>query len=94
MTRPEAGLTPAERAGDLDRIERALRAAVRDALLRHKRDGDPVAVWRDGRVVWIQPDDIPIPDEPAERSGADGAPASDAVGGTAGAKPADEVSHE
>jgi len=52
--------TPAERAGDLQRIERALRAAVRDALLRHKRDGDPVAVWREGRVVWLQPDEIPV----------------------------------
>ena len=65
MTLPNAGPTPAERAGDLDRIERALRAAVRDALLRHKRDGDPVAVWREGQVVWLQADDIPVtPDEP------------------------------
>lgn len=65
MTVPDSSLTPAERASDLERIERALRAAVRDALLRHKRDGDPVAVWREGRVVWLQPDDIPItPDEP------------------------------
>jgi hypothetical protein len=65
MILPNTGPIPAERAGDLDRIERALRAAVRDALLRHKRDGDPVAVWREGRVVWLQPDDIPIaPEEP------------------------------
>lgn len=60
MTRENTALTPAERVRDLQRIERALRAAVRDALLRHKRDGDPVAVWRDGRVVWIQAEDIPI----------------------------------
>jgi hypothetical protein len=59
MTIPDSGPTPAERADDLDRIERALRAAVRDALQRHKRDGDPVAVWRDGRVVWLSPDQIP-----------------------------------
>ena len=61
MTIPDSGPTPAERAGDLDRIERALRAAVRDALQRHKRDGDPVAVWREGRVVWLSPDQIPTP---------------------------------
>ena len=60
MTFPDSSLTPAERASDPERIERALRAAVRDALLRHKRDGDPVAVWRDGRVVWLQPDDIVV----------------------------------
>jgi hypothetical protein len=59
MTIPNSGLTPAERVSDLDRIERALRAAVRDALQRHKRDGDPVAVWREGRVVWLPPDQIP-----------------------------------
>jgi hypothetical protein len=59
MTSPNAGPTPAERVADPDRIERALRAAVRDALLRHKRDGDPIAVWREGRVVWLQPDEIP-----------------------------------
>ena len=59
MTSPDSGPTPAERVGDLERVERALRAAVRDALQRHKRDGDPVAVWREGRVVWLTPDQIP-----------------------------------
>jgi hypothetical protein len=67
MTIPNSGLTPAERVRDLDRIERALRAAVRDALQRHKRDGDPVAVWREGRVVWLPPDQIPsVSDESSE----------------------------
>jgi hypothetical protein len=60
MTSQGSPLSPSERADDLDLIERALRAAVRDALQRHKRDGDPVAVWREGRVVWLQPDEIPI----------------------------------
>lgn len=67
MTVPNSGPTPAERAGDPERIERALRAAVRDALQRHKRDGDPVAVWREGRVVWLPPDEIPtLVDESSE----------------------------
>ena len=67
MTHPaDADLTPAERAVDLPRILRALRQAVQDALRRHKLDGDPVAVWRDGRVVWIQPEDIPVSVEPEE----------------------------
>jgi len=70
MTIPNSGPTPAERAGDLDRIERALRAAVRDALRRHKRDGDPVAVWREDRVVWLPPDQIPAAsDESSEDTG-------------------------
>ena len=69
MTIPNSGPTPAERIKDLDRIERALRAAVRDAVQRHKRDGDPVAVWREGRVVWLPPDQIPTADESSEAPG-------------------------
>jgi hypothetical protein len=52
-------LTPAERVDDLPRVLRALRAAVRDALAAHKRAGNPVAVWEDGRAVVIQAHDIP-----------------------------------
>jgi hypothetical protein len=69
MTMPNSGATPVERAADLDRIGRALRAGVCDALQRHKRDGDPVAVWREGRVVWLPPDQIPTADESTETPG-------------------------
>jgi hypothetical protein len=51
---------PAERIHDLPRILRALRQAVREALLDHKRAGNPVAIWKDGRVEWVQPEDIPV----------------------------------
>jgi hypothetical protein len=44
---------------DLPRILAAMEAAVREALARHKLAGNPVAIWRDGQVVWIQPEDIP-----------------------------------
>lgn len=44
----------------LARIQQALGEAVREAILRHKREGNPVAVWRDGKVVWIEPRDIPV----------------------------------
>jgi hypothetical protein len=37
-----------------------LQQAVREALLDHKRAGNPVPVWRDGRVAWIAPNDIEI----------------------------------
>jgi hypothetical protein len=50
---------PAERVDDIPRILKALKQAVREALLRHKQAGNPVAIWQDGRVVWIQPKDIP-----------------------------------
>jgi hypothetical protein len=40
-------------------IDRALAKAVSEALRQHKRAGNPVASWQGGKVVWIQPKDIP-----------------------------------
>lgn len=48
-----------DEAALLVRIEQALARAVREALVRHKIAGNPVAIWRDGKVVWIEPRDIP-----------------------------------
>ena len=55
----EEAAPPAERVHDIPRMLRAMQQAVREAIWRHKLAGHPVAVWRDGRVVWIQPEDIP-----------------------------------
>lgn len=55
----DSGLTPLDRVEDVPRILAAMRRAVRDALLEHKRLGNPIAVWREGRVVWLSPDEIP-----------------------------------
>ena len=41
-------------------IDTALRNAVQQALLQHKRAGNPVAEWRDGKVVLIKPEDIVV----------------------------------
>ena len=40
-------------------VEQAINRGIREALLRHKQAGLPVAVSRDGKVVLIQPEDIP-----------------------------------
>jgi len=60
---PRSNPTPAERVEDIPRMVRALRQAVTEALQRHKLAGNPVAVWREGRVEWVRPEDIPSPDE-------------------------------
>jgi hypothetical protein len=52
--------SPAQRVDDSALILREMRRAVREALLRHKRLGNAVAVWRNGKVVWIPPDEIPV----------------------------------
>jgi hypothetical protein len=41
-------------------IDSALQQAVREALIRHKKLGNPVAVWRDGKVVIVPPEEIPV----------------------------------
>ena len=51
-----------EHVEDLPRIERALRRAIRDALAMHKRMGNPIAVWRDGAVEWVPPEEIVLDD--------------------------------
>lgn len=43
-------------------IDRAVELAARDAVLLHKRMGKPMPVWRDGRTVWIQPEEIEVPE--------------------------------
>lgn len=40
-------------------VEQALQRAVRAALVRHKKLGGSVAVWRDGRAVVLPPEEIP-----------------------------------
>jgi hypothetical protein len=41
-------------------VERALQESVREAMLEHKRLGLPAVEWRDGRVVWVPPEEIQI----------------------------------
>ena len=61
-TARDSDLTPAERVHDIPRILEQMGLAVREALLQHKRAGNPIAVWRNGRVEIIQPEDIPVED--------------------------------
>jgi len=44
---------------DEQAVERALRKGVAQALWRHKRLGQSIAVWRDGRVVHLSAEEIP-----------------------------------
>jgi len=44
-----------EQACDPDEILAAIHRGVREAIDRHRARGEPIVVWRDGRVVWLQP---------------------------------------
>lgn len=39
-------------------IDEALKQGVRDAMLRHKEAGLPVVIYRDGKTVWVKPEDL------------------------------------
>lgn len=39
---------------DEKRITEALQRAVSEAIEMHRRAGNPIAVWRNGRDVWIE----------------------------------------
>ncbi len=41
-------------------IDKALKEGVREALIRHKQASNPIVVWRDGKVVWLKPEEIPV----------------------------------
>jgi hypothetical protein len=38
-------------------IDEAMNAAVRDAVQLHKEKGLPMVVWRNGKILWISPEE-------------------------------------
>lgn len=45
---------------DAAEIEKALAKAVRKALIFHKKMGQPIAVWKDGKPTWIPSEEIDV----------------------------------
>lgn len=50
----------AEAFSNPEKITQALAKGVREALLKHKQAGNPIVVWRDGKMVWLDPEEIPV----------------------------------
>ena len=48
------------------RAEEAFKKAVASAIAEHKRVGHSIAIWRDGKVVHIPPDQIEVRECPAK----------------------------
>ena len=44
----------AEILSDEKKITEALQRAVREAVEMHKRAGNPLAIWKDGKAVWVE----------------------------------------
>lgn len=45
----------------LKRIDIGVQRGVAKALSEHKRLGQPIVVWRDGKIVEIPPEEIVVP---------------------------------
>jgi len=57
---PTRWRTIAEMMIDGSESDDALHRAVREALIRHKKLGNSIAVWRDGKAVIAPPDEIRV----------------------------------
>ncbi|MBI2311417.1 MAG: hypothetical protein HYU77_02820 [Betaproteobacteria bacterium] len=63
MQEERASTTIDEAFSDGRLIDEALAKSVQEALRRHKQAGNPVVEWRDGKIVWVAPEQITV--EPA-----------------------------
>ena len=44
-------------------IDAAIERAQRRVMIGHRQLGIPIAIWREGRVVEVPPESIPVPEE-------------------------------
>ena len=52
-----------QRIRDREGVRQAIRKGVQEALRVHKRLGHPIVTERDGKVVWIRPEEIELDEE-------------------------------
>lgn len=45
----------------MKRIDLGVREGAAKALAQHKREGYPIAVWKDEKIVIIPPEEIQVP---------------------------------
>lgn len=39
-------------------IDEAVKKAVKEAVLKHKQAGNPIVGMKDGKMVWLRPEEI------------------------------------
>ncbi|HJS08501.1 MAG TPA: hypothetical protein VJ809_12605 [Pirellulales bacterium] len=62
-------LTPEELLQEAEPLTAAAREAVREALAVHKKLGNSIVVWRDGKVVIVPPEKIVVDSPPSNGNG-------------------------
>ena len=56
----EIAVTAVGRNDPVARLVLAAQEAVRAALRDHRRAGNPIAIWRNGKVVLLPPEEIEV----------------------------------
>ena len=51
---------PVELMKDDKAVTAAIANGIRAAIRRHKLLGESIVVWKNGKVVWIKPEDIEV----------------------------------
>jgi hypothetical protein len=64
MTQPR--LDPETMVRDGAAIDRAIIAARRRVIRRHRQLGVPLVIWRDGRVMEVAPESVDLPESDAD----------------------------
>jgi len=41
-------------------IDEAVRQAVKEAVLKHKQAGNTIVAMKDGKMVWLKPEEINV----------------------------------
>ncbi len=45
---------------DAEKVREIIQSGIHAALLKHKQAGNPVCTWKNGNVVWINPQHINV----------------------------------
>lgn len=56
-------ISVSDRMRDSKGMEDAMAEAIQETVREHKLLGFPIVVWRDGKVVWVPPEEIELTDE-------------------------------
>ncbi len=45
---------------DPEQVRSIIQSGINDALLKHKQAGNPVCGLKNGKVFWVEPENIPV----------------------------------
>ena len=60
---PQSGLWPS-----IETLTAGFERCVQDAYWRHRRLGESIVIWRDGQIVELTGDEIPVDEETERRN--------------------------